>query len=257
MHFFEVKGQRYARFDTLRHEQGLTHAFSTRPFDVSVRNGGRVAECAARRRQMVIDFDRDPELLCCCEQVHESRVAVATEARGPRLLHGFDAVVTDVPPVSLMTLSADCPLVLVYDRERSAVGMAHASWRCTVAMIVRQLVEAMQERYGCEPESLQAGIGPSAGPDQYEVKDNVYRSAARLPDRERLFRRREGRLYFDLWEANRSQLELAGVPPGNIEIAGICTLSRTDLFYSYRRDGIGCGHFCLLAGLSTPDGTGV
>jgi copper oxidase (laccase) domain-containing protein len=81
------------------------------------------------------------------------------------------------------------------------------------------------------------------------VQDDVYEAAAVLPDRTRLFVRRGKRLYFDLWEANRSQLEQAGVPKEKIEIAGICTMSRSDLFYSYRQEGSGCGHFCLLAGL--------
>ena len=252
MHFFDVEGRRYAQFEHLRHEQGLTHAFSTRPFDVSMRAGGRVDECGARRRQMVIDFGRDPEHLYCCEQVHKTRVAIVAEARGPQWLEGFDAVVTNVSRVSLMTFSADCPLVLVYDRVRGVVGMAHASWRCTVAMLPRRLAETMQQRFGCEPAALRAGVGPSAGPDQYEVKDDVYRAAAELPDRSRFFRTRGGRLYFDLWEANRSQLELVGIPRESIEIAGICTMTRTDLFYSFRREGVGCGHFCLMAGLNVP-----
>lgn len=250
MHFLEIEGRRYAQFETLRHEQALTHAFSTRPFDVSLRNGGRAAECAERRSRMLADFGRDSRQLCCCEQVHDTRVAVVDDVRGPRRLHGFDAAVIGLPQVSLMTFSADCPLVLVFDRERRVVGMAHASWRCTVAIIVRRLVETMWDRFGCEPASLQAGIGPSAGPEQYEVQDDVFQAAAGLPERERFFRKRDGRLYFDLWEANRSQLELSGVPRENIEIAGICTMTRTDLFYSYRREGAGCGHFCLLAGLS-------
>lgn len=250
MHFFDVEGRRYAQFESLRLERGLTHAFSTRPFDVSARDGGRVGQCAARRRQMLIDFGRDPGQLCCCEQVHESRVAIVAEARGPQWLRGTDAVVTNVPGVSLMTFSADCPLLLVYDRLQAVVGLAHASWRCTVAMTARRLVSTMQERFGCDPTSLHAGIGPSAGPDCYEVGDDVYRAAAEMPERARLFERREGRLYFDLWQANRMQLELSGIPREGIEIAGICTMSRTDLFYSYRREGAGCGHFGLMAGLN-------
>jgi len=249
MHFLEVDGRRYAQFENLRTQRGLAHAFSTRPFDVSVHNGGRIAECAAHRRQMAIDFGFAPEKLQCCVQVHEGRVEVIGDARGGERLEGIDAVVTHAPRVPLMTFSADCPLVLVYDGVRRVVGMAHASWRCTVAAVTRRLVEAMQQRYGCEPSSLKAGVGPSAGPGRYEVKDDVYRVAVELPNRERLFNRREGRLYFDLWEANRSQLELAGIPDENIEVAAICTMSRTDLFYSYRKEGSGCGHFCLLAGL--------
>ncbi|MEW6254142.1 MAG: laccase domain-containing protein [Planctomycetota bacterium] len=46
------------------------------------------------------------------------------------------------------------------------------------------------------------------------------------------------------------QLVAAGVQAENIEIAGVCTLCRNDLFYSWRREGAGCGHFGLLAALA-------
>jgi YfiH family protein len=248
MDFFSVHGRRYAQFEDLRRQAGLTHAFSTKPFDVSLSAGERTAECSARRSQMAIDLGFDPGKVCCCGQVHEPRVAVVTEDWSG-WLRDFDAVVTDVAGVALMTFSADCALVLAYDPVRQAVGIAHASWRCTVAAISRRLVETMRAEFGCDPARLHAGVGPSAGPTQYEVKDDVYEAAAQLPDRERLFHTRNDHIYFDLWEANRAQLERAGVPHASIEVAGICTMARNDLFYSYRREGPACGHFGLLAGL--------
>jgi YfiH family protein len=249
MHFLNVGRRRYAQLERLRTAPGLAHAFSTRPLDVSMCDDWRAAECAARRNQMAIDFGFDPENLHCCVQVHEARVAVVGQTRGVRRLKGHDAVVTDVPGAALMIFSADCPLVLVYDPARRAVGVAHASWRCTLAGIAEKLVETMEQRFGCQPTALLAGVGPSAGPERYEVRQDVYEAAAGLPNRDHLFSVREGRLYFDLWEANRSQLELAGIGPESIETARICTMSRNDLFYSYRREGVGCGHFGLLAGL--------
>lgn len=49
-----------------------------------------------------------------------------------------------------------------------------------------------------------------------------------------------GRL--NLWEANRKQLVEAGVLPGNIEIAGICTRYNADRFFSERHTP-GTGRF--------------
>jgi len=40
----------------------------------------------------------------------------------------------------------------------------------------------------------------------------------------------------DLLQANRAQLESAGVLPERIHIAPICTMCRTDLFFSYRKE---------------------
>ena len=89
---------------------------------------------------------------------------------------------------------------------------------------------------------------PSAGPSQYEVKNDVYDAAAGLPERDLLFPRAGKRMYFDLWGANALALQRGGVREENIEVARICTMSRTDLLYSFRREGAGCGHFGLIAG---------
>jgi polyphenol oxidase len=246
MHFFEIEGRRYAQFENLRRIAGVVHAFSTRPGDVSIRGD---ETCAARRQQMALDFRRDPSRLACCGQVHTPRIMVIDECDGTRILQGYDAVCTHNPATTLMTFSADCPLVVLFDPRRAAVGLAHASWRCTVAAIVPGLIETMRKEFGSRPADLSAGIGPSAGPEAYEVGEDVYAAAEGLPERDSCFPKRDGRMYFDLWRANRLQLEAAGVSPANIEIAEVCTMTRTDLFYSYRREGRGCGHFGLMAGV--------
>lgn len=256
MHFVERHARRYAQFERLRHAAGLVHAFSTRPANVAPRDGAGAAEREAQRRTMLTDWGFDPSRLYYCLQVHETRLTVVTRdvAAGP--LPECDGVVTDQPGVALMTFSADCPLVLVHDSVRRALGLVHASWRCTVAGLPMRLIELMSERFGCRPADLHAGVGPGAGPCCYEVQSDVYEAAVTLPEREPCFARRGGRMYFDLWIANRSLLQAAGVPAAQIELAGVCTLCRNDVFYSFRREGAGCGHFGLLAGLmEVPPGT--
>jgi copper oxidase (laccase) domain-containing protein len=107
----------------------------------------------------------------------------------------------------------------------------------------------MAKHFACAPADLLAGIGPSAGPSQYEVRHDVYEAAAALPNRDGLFPRQKERMFFDLWSANRAQLMDSGVRDENIELAGVCTITDTELFYSFRREGAGCGHFGLMAGL--------
>jgi polyphenol oxidase len=43
--------------------------------------------------------------------------------------------------------------------------------------------------------------------------------------------------HFDLWSLSSTQLIDAGVRRERIEVAGICTRCRTDLFFSYRKEG--------------------
>jgi copper oxidase (laccase) domain-containing protein len=51
----------------------------------------------------------------------------------------------------------------------------------------------------------------------------------------------DGTAYLNLWEANRLDLERAGVE--QIEIAEICTASRTDDFFSHRAEKDRTGRF--------------
>ncbi len=246
MRFIQVDTRRYAQFERLADEAGLVHAFSTRPGDVGPRN---VRDGATQRGTMAGDWGLGPKSVCYCEQVHGSKLcAIAEPTAGP--LAGCDGVATALRGVPLMTFSADCPLVLIYDPTRFVVGLVHASWRCTVAALTAEMVALMEREFGCEAAGLRAGIGPGAGPCCYEVRADVYAAAAELPARDRVFHHRSGRLFFDLWEANRQQLMAAGVPESQIESAGVCTMCSQDVFYSYRREGPGCGHFGLMAALT-------
>lgn len=246
---FEVGGRRYGRFPRLSTAAGLRHAFSTRPADMSPKKQAVAAENAERRAEAVRDAGfAEPARAVACLQVHEPRVAVVDGADAGRLLADTDGVCTAARALPLLTFSADCPLVLGYDAAVRVVGMAHASWRCTVAGIAGRLVEAMV-RCGAAAGRLECGIGPSAGPEAYEVQDDVYEAARGLPMREALFRRDGARMTFDLWRANTEALVAAGVGRERIEVAGICTMTRTDVFFSYRREGVGCGNFALVAGV--------
>lgn len=251
MRFIKLGGRRYGIFRRLAEEPGLAHAFATRPMDVGARLDADTALRSQRRARMAADLGLPAQRLLHCVQVHGTRIAVADDTTPGDRLEGADGVVTDTPGLPLMTFSADCPLVLVYEPGRRVLGMVHASWRCTVTRITERLVAKMVETCHADPSRMLAGIGPGAGPCCYEVKEDVYQAAADLDSRAALFASRNRRLYFDLWQANRRQLETAGVNGDRIEIAGICTMCRNDLFYSFRREGAGCGHFGLMAALAS------
>jgi YfiH family protein len=162
-----------------------------------------------------------------------------------------DGLLTDRPDTGLMLLSADCPLVIAFDPRRPAIGVAHASWRCTVAGITAKLVQKMVDVFESRPSEMLSGIGPSAGPERYVVGGEVRREAAgSLDGHERFFRRVDGQETFDLWAANRAQLLGAGLLPERIELAEVCTIG-DERFFSYRREGPETGRFALVAGLSS------
>ena len=114
-------------------------------------------------------------------------------------------------------------------------------------------LRAMGAAYGTDAADVYVGIGPSIGPESYEVGEEVMEMAiSALPDGERYFRQRRcdrANPCFDLWQANVDQLTAAGVGEGQIELSGIDTAGRTDDFYSHRAEKGRCGLFGLLTWL--------
>ena len=155
----------------------------------------------------------------------------------------------------MMLLGADCPLIIVYDPLRPALGLAHAGWRGTVRRILRNLVQVMADQYGSDPGSLIAGIGPGICKNCFEVGAEVIAEAEKhLPFSGQVIvppdKAGSPKSHFDLIEANRLELLACGLHEENIEVSQYCTFERTDLFHSYRREGQQAGRWALLAGIA-------
>jgi YfiH family protein len=171
------------------------------------------------------------------QQTHGAHVEIVTAADRGRGVRDYesgygatDALITRETGTVLAITVADCVPVLLFDPVTPAAGIAHAGWRGTVAQVARRTVEAMQSAFGTRPEDVIAAIGPSIGPDSFEVGRDV---AAAFPDARP---KGAGTFTLDLWTANANDLVAAGVPASQIEVAGIDTFT-DERFFSHRRDG--------------------
>jgi copper oxidase (laccase) domain-containing protein len=57
------------------------------------------------------------------------------------------------------------------------------------------------------------------------------------------------RVQLDLRSANRRQLLDAGMRPRNIAVSTLCTSCRSDLFFSYRKEGPASGRMMSVVGI--------
>ncbi|NLG84306.1 MAG: polyphenol oxidase family protein [Firmicutes bacterium] len=122
------------------------------------------------------------------------------------------------------------------DRVTQVIAVVHAGWRPAVAGIAARAVEKMAA-LGAIPGRVLAAIGPVIGPCCYRVGEEV---AARVPPGARstaLKKEETGGFRLDLGALNRWWLTNAGVPEKNVFSAGECTACKTDLYYSYRKEG--------------------
>jgi polyphenol oxidase len=183
-------------------------------------------------------------------QVHSSDAVFADAPRPAEAPYQkADIIFTDRPEVTLYMRFADCVPILLHDPRRRVVGIAHAGWLGTVRFTAAAAVRAMVEHYGSRPEDIQAAVGPSIGPDHYEVGPDVIARVQESfgPDAAPLIVERGGKQHFDLWQANRLQLEQAGV--GQIELAGLCTACHLDDWFSHRAVKGRTGRFGALIAL--------
>ncbi len=180
-----------------------------------------------------------------CWQIHSADVRIVHSEQEAKQKPGVlgddqycDALVSNTPKILLTVKTADCVPILIGDSKTGAFAAVHAGWRGTSASIVLSAIRQLQSEYGVRTEDLRAAIGPAANVCCYEVGSEVIGVfKERFPQSELLFTTtRDGHARIDLQQANRDQLISAGASPDRIHIAPLCTMGRTDLFFSYRRE---------------------
>ncbi len=254
----------------------LVHGFSTREGGVSNCYGGKTLnlgltpadekKAVLRNRELftqalgATDASGAPWPLLQVKQIHSS---IVQRVDGPTAapLTG-DGLVTTAPGLLLAIKTADCVPVLVVDAKRRVVGAFHAGWRGTAARIAEKGVGEMRRHFGSNPCDLRAAIGPCirkccyvVGPEvaaefesQFsyarELFHEVFNSNSLHVRYPLLFlnQRAPGHgdpaseIHLDLVEANRRQLEDAGLAADRIEVIEGCTACDTTRFFSHRAE---------------------
>jgi hypothetical protein len=180
------------------------------------------------------------ERLVSSRQVHGDAIQVVDEstlsANGAKplvvLATPGDALVTGLRQTGLVIKIADCQAVFLVDPQRHIIANVHCGWRGSVKNIPGRVVGFLRDRSGCRPEQVLAAVSPSLGPCCAEFRH--FRDE--LPPS--FWPHQVKPLHFDFWEITRRQLIEAGLHPGNIEIAGSCTVCATHDYFSYRREGL-------------------
>lgn len=235
---------------------GVRHGFSTRiggvspaPWDslnLGVGRGDDMDRVRENYRRFCAALGVDEHRAVLSKQVHEDNVRhVTAEDCGKGLFRdrdytSVDAMVTDTPGIPLVVFSADCGILLLHDPDAGCVGAVHAGWRGCAAGIVEKTVREMVRLLGARPERILAAVGPCIGKCCFETDGDVpeaMRTSALGPEAEPYLERRGPKYHVDLAGLNRQWLLHAGVAPEHIDICGLCTACRPDLFWSHRKMG--------------------
>lgn len=160
-----------------------------------------------------------------------------------------DAVITRQPERWIGVRTADCVPVLLYDPKNRVIAAVHAGWRGTVKHITRLTVERMCASTGAVASNIMAMIGPSIGPDAFEVGEEVAQSFVDVGRGDCVVRRHYSSIglisypkpHVDLWQSNAMDLLEAGVELDQIDCTPWCTTEHPNELFSARKQGIDTG----------------
>ena len=252
-------GLKYYQFETLLYNE-LTQAVFSRLGGVSptpwksLNLGGTVGDDPDRvqknKKKLLEAIGYSSLQLSQVHQVHSAKVVVVSEPDNNKSgLIRADAMITNIPGILLLMRFADCVPILFYDPVKKAAGIAHAGWRGTVKEVACSTVNEMEKQFGTNPSDLIAGIGPSIGPDHYQVGIDVIDAVKNTygDNWDQMLNPGPDDVKFNLWKANEISLKKAGVI--DIETAGICTGCSLSEWFSHREENGKTGRFAAVIGL--------
>lgn len=161
-----------------------------------------------------------------------------------------DAVVTQQKGRWIGVRTADCVPVLLYDPVTSTVAAVHAGWRGTMMHIVSHTIALMRSSFNVKPDNLYAVIGPSIGPDAFEVGEEVAAAFVETGRKDCVLRQALGaagrfatytKPHVDLWKSNAVDMMEAGVLLEHLDCTPLCTFENESVLFSARKQGVQTG----------------
>jgi len=203
---------------------GREGGVSEKPFDsLNVRYGigDRMENVLKNRALLCAALGVEPKNLISAEQTHSKNVQIVDEeflrVRAPGECYGVDAFVSNVPGVAMMIQVADCQAILMYDPVKQVAAAVHAGWKGLAQDISGETIKVLKSRFGSSPADILVGVAPSLGPCCAFFSD----PEKELPKSFHKFIDAEKRV--NLWSFSIEQLGRAGIAPGHIELARVCT----------------------------------
>lgn len=224
-------------------------------FNMSPFSGDNPWDFAINKQSLCEQIGVNPTQLIIPYQIHGTEIKEIDERffqlpaeEKTEYLNGVDALFTRIPQVCIGVTTADCVPLVFFDPTQKAVAVAHAGWRGTCAGIAEKTVQTFVKYYNSNPADIRVTIGPSISADVYEVGEDVVRNFDDAGfDISTIVTKLNGSFYLDLWKANQLTLKKGGILAEHIEIAGICTFTQHEQFFSARRLGIKSGR--MLSGI--------
>jgi YfiH family protein len=172
-------------------------------------------------------------------QIHGSIAVDASELNAqPNAKVVADACYTQHKRVVCAVLTADCLPILLSSLDGQVVAAIHAGWRGLAADVVENAIETLRRQGAGE---ITVWLGPAIGAAVFEVGQDVYvEFSKKIPQLDRFMKTgltvagAAQKYYMDIYGVAKEILKQLGID--RVHGGDYCTVTQSDLFYSYRRD---------------------
>lgn len=175
-------------------------------------------------------------------QTHTDKVEIVNEVK---YFDEIDGLLTNQKEITLLTTSADCISLLLYDPEKNVIGSIHSGWKGTLKAIIINAIEKMVNEFESNTQDIICCICPSIRSCCFEVDEDVknlffeeysYLSNINEIIKQGKIKENKQKYYIDTVKINIELLKNAGLKEENIIDSGICTMCHHNKFHSYRVD---------------------
>jgi hypothetical protein len=248
----------YLTIPTFEKFNNLFHLFTTRipnNFDLGTNTKTPLEKIYQNYEHLAKVFNLNIHDFVLSNQIHGDNVLVIDESYKSnnflfnRTVKNADALITNKKNIVLITLYADCTPIYFFDPNKKVIGLAHSGWKGTIKKIAEKTVKKMMNIYNSNPEDILVALGPSIGPNSFEVREDVEKifedtfpnnlDIIKTKNDEKILdeKQLDKKYLIDIWKAIEYTLINSGIKKENIINSNIDTYTNTDLFFSYRKEG--------------------
>lgn len=172
-------------------------------------------------------------------QVHSNNYSIVEKGAGffskDSAISDNDILVTNQKNLAIVTRSADCTPVVLYDKKNQVLSVVHSGRKGTFLHASVVALKAMQNNFSSQVEDIIVGIGPAICQKCYQVDKFMGKEFINEGFNESCISFLGDKAYLDLKKIIYFDLIKNGVLPQNIQVSDYCTSCNNDLFYSYRK----------------------
>ena len=235
-----IENNKYLQFTKLNEYDNLVHFYTKKPFSLTYEEYLQDKEKALTKLNTIAPIEIKTCILA--NQAHTTNVAKVTLDNLNDNFLNTDGLITNLKDVCLLTKTADCQAILLYDPINKVIGNIHSGWKGTLNKIIMKAINIMTNDYQSKPEDIIVCICPSilkcCFEVDYDVVESFKNNFSNIEEDIYLgeIKDNKQKYYIDTVNINKKVLLSLGLKEENIITSDLCTKCHHDLYHSYRYD---------------------